>query len=1112
MTPTIGDRIPASTLLRLLVLAILLAGSAGSPLTAAEGELCETLPGDLAIEPEQTVRFGNKSFSLLAPGRLAAGPDGADRLVLDLLARRYDAASRRSGGWVPHLQIDYVLTGSMTAPISGRFDFRVADEGPSYGATIPLGEGAWDETLTLDLTLQRRPDAIPFEPEDGPCPTLPSGLRFTLDLSGVTVDPAEPATPTAPENNLRTTLVGSSDPLPASNKPYNDVWGYSNGTTHLAILGAVNETFFIDVTVPSSPVVVDSTPGPNSPWRDIKTYQHYAYIVTEGLGSGQGLQIVDLSNPLSPTLVNTWTDTFVTAHNIYIDEAAGQAWVVGTNNGTRILDLTQDPEDPVEIGSWTDEYVHDAYVVNGRAYFSEIYEGLQEIYDSSDPSNLQLLSSWTTPGDFTHNCWANDDETVLVTTDEVSNAVVGVYDITIKTPPNPLLSTYSSNTGTIVHNVMFDDEDNDLIAMSHYTVGFRYVDLHVPTIPVELARYDTYPNDDNDDYDGAWGVYPYDPNGYIYLADRSTGLYILEYAPTGGVFSGVIRDFLGTPLPSAKVTLLPEATVLPLDSLARFSLYLDAGDYQVRVTVPGYKTRVISFEMPVGDRVDLQTVMQRLPQVSLSGTVSRSDNLSPIDQVEVSIEGTGLFERTEPDGSYLFPAVPIGQQRVIFEELGYAPLESTIVLAQDTPATLDVSLDPGVLADNVESDQGWALGFGDVGVTSGTWERVDPNGTGGGLGQPENDHTPDPGVIAFITGQSPPGADIHDNDVEGGITTLQSPPIDVSGFDAARLRYHRWMSNDVANLVDGALRVEISADGTNFTELELQEISAPSWVLREFDVGSFIPLTSQLHVRFRAEPGSFPAAIQSLECGVDDVDVVDGCAARFSPGVANADGDRLVDVCDDCPLDVADDADGDGFCGNADNTPFTFSPNQDDFDSDGVGDAADNCTSDPNPDQRDLDGDGVGDVCDPDLDGDGLPNGSDPDQDDDGVPDGADLCPTVPDGGQEDWDSDLEGDACDGDDGLVRGVRLASGGLITWEPEAGSESYNLYRGDLGAEGLLPLAECRMSGILTRYWIDPDHPIVGDGHFYLLGRVIGGSEETLGFESDGSERLVNHPCP
>ncbi len=156
----------------------------------------------------------------------------------------------------------------------------------------------------------------------------------------------------------------------------------------------------------------------------------------------------------------------------------------------------------------------------------------------------------------------------------------------------------------------------------------------------------------------------------------------------------------------------------------------------------------------------------------------------------------------------------------------------------------------------------------------------------------------------------------------------------------------------------------------------------------------------------------------------------------------NTDGDALGDVCDACPADPANDSDGDGVCGDVDDCPDVYNPNQMDTDGDGQGDEcdsdddndnipdeSDNCRFDVNADQADSDGDGVGDVCDncpadPNLDqadadadtfGDACdvcPAGDDRiDDDGDGVPNACDVCPE----GNNSEDADMDGvpDACD---------------------------------------------------------------------------------------------------
>ncbi|MBL8900246.1 MAG: choice-of-anchor B family protein [Planctomycetes bacterium] len=306
---------------------------------------------------------------------------------------------------------------------------------------------------------------------------------------------------------------------------YNDCWGYrSPSGIELAIMGDQNGTWFIEATIPTQPVVRAFIPGPGSIWRDMKTYGHYAYLVTEG---GGGMQIVDLSNPQAPVLVRTWgASIWGNAHNINIDVPSGICYVCGTNVGVVVIDLRQNPSNPTLLRTWNDAYVHDLHVQNGYAHLACINAGEYWIVDVSALPTMTVLSRVRTPGAFTHHTGVTADDRIAVTTDESGGGHLAIWDIADKRNPVKL-SEYNANPVAIIHNAFIV---GNFVHCAYYTEGYRLVDITDPSRPFEAGFYDTYPGVSGG-YNGQWGCYPYQPSGAIYCSDRSTGLYILRPDP-----------------------------------------------------------------------------------------------------------------------------------------------------------------------------------------------------------------------------------------------------------------------------------------------------------------------------------------------------------------------------------------------------------------------------------------------------------------------------------------------------------------------------------------------------------------------------------------------------
>ncbi|HOX24999.1 MAG TPA: M20/M25/M40 family metallo-hydrolase [Candidatus Krumholzibacteria bacterium] len=168
-----------------------------------------------------------------------------------------------------------------------------------------------------------------------------------------------------------------------------------------------------------------------------------------------------------------------------------------------------------------------------------------------------------------------------------------------------------------------------------------------------------------------------------------------------------------------------------------------------------------------------------------------------------------------------------------------------------------------VLDDDVETDQGWALAAAGDNATTGRWLRADPVGT---TYQPESDHTPDPGVLCFVTGNGSPGGAAGDADVDGGHTTLVSPVFDLAGATWAEISY--WRYYVLATAFDDDFRVDISNDG-GVTWTNLETVTATSgWSQPRFNLAGSLDLTGQMQLRFIAEDTGTGSLVEAL---IDDV-------------------------------------------------------------------------------------------------------------------------------------------------------------------------------------------------------------------------------------------------
>lgn len=351
------------------------------------------------------------------------------------------------------------------------------------------------------------------------------------------VSDSSPVVVISPEEAFNTTLVSKLNPRPEA--AYSSVWGYTapDGREY-ALLGAGNGTSIIDITDAANPVERAFIPGPSSRWRELKAYQHYAYVVTEG---GGGLQIIDLSQlPISASLAATYVG-FDRAHTVTIDEARGYLYTGGGEFVSSRAFSLADPLNPAALGVFNaPKYVHDQSVQGTLAYLAEGGEGSYSIYDVTNPAAPVRVIHFHAPGSshgiadpghgdgsdgttYAHNIWPVANGSAALTTEEVTGKTVKRWDLS--DPAHPRVTAEYLGSNGMAHNVHIKGQ---YAYLAHYSAGLRVLDLTDPARLPEVAAYQRA-GARNSGFNGVWGVYPYFRSGNILLSDIETGLYVVHY-------------------------------------------------------------------------------------------------------------------------------------------------------------------------------------------------------------------------------------------------------------------------------------------------------------------------------------------------------------------------------------------------------------------------------------------------------------------------------------------------------------------------------------------------------------------------------------------------------
>ena len=521
-----------------------------------------------------------------------------------------------------------------------------------------------------------------------------------------------------------------------------NVWGYAIEGKEYALVGARNGTSIVDITDPDNPYEIVLIPGPNNNWKEIKTYKHYAYVVSEG---GLGLQIIDLSNLPSPNLQyhSYYGDGAIQGqlnkgHALHVDTAKGFCYVYGSNiNGgvPVVMNLEPDPYNPTYAGRFNlFGYVHDGYVDNDTMFACHIYNGIFSMVDMSNKLNPEVLATQETPLAFPHNSWISDDRKTIFTTDEKSNSFLAAYDVS---DPDDikLLDVIQSNPGSnsIVHNTHIL---NDFAVTSWYTDGVTIVDVNRPANMIQVGNYDTY-GGSGGGFSGCWGVYPYFPSGNMVATNRfaqnsnNGELFVITPDYVRACYlEGIVKDGeTGFPIQNATMTLI-NGTIAPenTDNKGEFRTgQLENGWFEVTVERQGYQSYSANVHLQNGQLSFLDvTLYPDDLMLDVSGNVLSYGKNNPVKDAKVYLSGmnNGYLTATDSLGAFLFEDVPAGEYNLFAyaDNYGMNTLFGQVIIS-DTD---------GLIIELYKNAKRQAQSSADRnGITNSTFLSVSPNPSAG---------------------------------------------------------------------------------------------------------------------------------------------------------------------------------------------------------------------------------------------------------------------------------------------------------------------------------------------------------------------------------------------
>ncbi len=367
---------------------------------------------------------------------------------------------------------------------------------------------------------------------------------------------------------------------------YSDIYADGN----IAVQGSYNcrGVFIYDLTNPDAPVLASVyNPLPSQAFLEAIVIGNRGYFGSGGPfpstapNSGDGVHIVDLSNPYSPVLLGKVNTSRGNGYNGIHEMNVYGNYLIENYNSTsnktiKIIDIT-DPANPFLRWNFIPQeslWVH-AIHIRGTKMYTSGWGGRIEIYDIGNLANQPPQPLGSILGNSTnHSAWTSEDGNYLYSCRETPDGDLRVYDV--RNPAQPLLvrSIKTSDLGLNAISPHNPVVMGNYLYVAWYQAGIQVFDITDPTFPKRIAQYDTYQsafappdtplnnladaepwdmvcgasniqNSLPNNYEGNWAVYPFLGQNKILAGDLTGGLLVLDASRVAAPLKNRVSDFDG---------------------------------------------------------------------------------------------------------------------------------------------------------------------------------------------------------------------------------------------------------------------------------------------------------------------------------------------------------------------------------------------------------------------------------------------------------------------------------------------------------------------------------------------------------------------------------------